>query len=103
MEWAAPETSPSPAPSRAVDPTPASGDRRPRPGIPRLGPMTVSDVLDGAFDILKGAPGTIIAFTAFFAVPVQILGAYLQRDLLGGESFLDVINQADSSLQAVED
>lgn len=104
MEWAAPETSPSPAPSRSVGPTPARGaDRRPRPGIPRLGPMTVSDVLDGAFDILKGAPGTIIAFTAFFAVPVQILGAYLQRDLLGGESFLDVINQADSSLQAVED
>lgn len=65
--------------------------------------MTVSDVLDGAFDILKGAPGTIIAFTAVFAVPVQILGAYLQRDLLGGESFFDIINEADTSLQAVEE
>ncbi|MGV3759026.1 MAG: hypothetical protein ACO1PW_05705, partial [Actinomycetota bacterium] len=65
--------------------------------------MTVSDVLDGAFDILKGAPGTIIAFTAVFAVPVQILGAYLQRDLLGGDSFFDIINEADTSLQAVEE
>jgi hypothetical protein len=65
--------------------------------------MTVSDVLDGAFDILKGAPGTIIAFTAVFAVPVQLLGAFLQRDLLGGDSFLDAVNQADTSLQAVED
>lgn len=103
MEWAAPETSPSPAPSRPVGPSPAGADRRARPGMPRLGPMTVSDVLDGAFDILKRAPGTIIAFTAVFAVPVQILGAYLQRDLLGGQSFLDVVDQADSSLQAVED
>lgn len=64
--------------------------------------MTVSDVLDGAFDILKGAPGTILAFTAVFAVPVQLLGAWMQRDLLGGESFFDLINETDTSLQAVE-
>ncbi|HEX4867288.1 MAG TPA: hypothetical protein VFV32_06635 [Acidimicrobiales bacterium] len=64
--------------------------------------MTVSDVLDGAFDILKGAPGTIIAFTAVWAVPVYLLGAWLQRDLLGGDSLLDVINQSDTSLQGID-
>lgn len=64
--------------------------------------MTASDILDGAFDILKGAPGTILAFTAVFAVPVQLLGAWLQRDLLGGDSIIDIINQTDSSLEAVE-
>lgn len=64
--------------------------------------MTVSDVLDGAFDILKGAPATIIGFTAVFAVPVQLLGAWLQRDLLGGESILDLIEQSDSSLTGVD-
>jgi hypothetical protein len=64
--------------------------------------MTVSDVLDGAFAILKGAPATIIAFTAVFAVPVQLLGAWLQRDLLGGDSILDIINETDSSLTAVD-
>ncbi len=64
--------------------------------------MTVSDVLDGAFAILKASPATIIAFTACFAVPVQILGAWLQRDLLGGASLLDTLNQGDTSLTGVD-
>lgn len=63
--------------------------------------MTVSDVLDGAFAILKAAPATIIGLTAVFAVPVQLLAAWLQRDLLGGESLLDVI-EGDTSLTGVE-
>jgi hypothetical protein len=73
-----------------------------RPGVPRLGPMTVSDVLDGAFAILKAAPATIIAFTAVFAAPVQILAAWLQRDLLGGASILDSFGQGDTSLTGVD-
>lgn len=63
--------------------------------------MTVSDVLDGAFAILKAAPATIIAFTAAFAVPVQIAGAWLQRDLLGGSSLLEMFEEGDSSLTGV--
>lgn len=104
MEWAAPETNDSPRPPVAIPP---AGPRRPgadpRPLLPRLGPMTVSDVLDGAFSILKAAPATIIAFTAVFAVPVQVLGAWLQRDLLGGESLLDLFEESDTSLMAVDD
>lgn len=65
--------------------------------------MTVSDVLDGAFGILKAAPATILGFTAVFAVPVNILGAYLQRDLFGGEGLIDVFNDPDTSLAAIED
>lgn len=64
--------------------------------------MTVSDVLDGSFAILKAAPATILAFTAVFAVPVQILGAWLQRDLLGGASLLDMFD-GDTSLAGVDD
>jgi hypothetical protein len=63
--------------------------------------MTVSDVLDGAFAILKAAPATILAFTAVFAVPVQVAGAWLQRDLLGGSSLLDVLEN-DPSLSGVD-
>jgi hypothetical protein len=104
VEWAAPESNQPPGPSIAGPPP---STRRPaaleRPGMARLRPMTVSDVLDGAFAILKAAPATIIGFTAVFAVPVQILGAWLQRDLLGGDSLLDVINGTDSSLAALED
>ncbi len=65
--------------------------------------MTVSDVLDGSFSILKAAPATIIAFTAIFAVPVQILGAWMQRDLLGGASLLDMFNQGDASLTGINE
>lgn len=65
--------------------------------------MTVSDVLDGSFSILKAAPATIIAFTAVFAVPVQVLGAWLQRDLLGGDSLLDLFEESDTSLVGVDD
>ncbi|MEX2293673.1 MAG: hypothetical protein WD691_07765 [Acidimicrobiales bacterium] len=64
--------------------------------------MTVSDVLDGSFAILKAAPATIIAFTAVFAVPVQLLGAWLQRDLLGGASILELFNQGDTSLSGID-
>lgn len=64
--------------------------------------MTVSDLLDGGFAILKAAPATIIALTAVFAVPVQILGAWLQRDLLGGESFLRAFDQPDQSLGGLD-
>lgn len=103
MEWAAPESNEAP---RLAAARPADSPRTPgaptRPGLPRLGPMTVSDVLDGAFSILKAAPATIIAFTAAFAVPVQILGAWLQRDLLNGESLLDLIDAGDSSLGGVD-
>lgn len=104
MEWAAPETNDAPRPPSAVQsdsPRRPAGD--PRFGLPRLGPMTVSDVLDGSFSILKAAPATIIAFTAVFAVPVQILGAWLQRDLLGGDSLLDMFEENDTSLMAVDD
>lgn len=63
--------------------------------------MTVSDVLDGSFAILKAAPLTILAFTAVFALPVQVIGAWMQRDLLGGGSILDTLTE-DPSLAAVE-
>jgi hypothetical protein len=63
--------------------------------------MTVSDVLDGAFAIFKAAPATILAFTAVFAVPVHVFGAWLQRDLLGGSSFFDMMEQ-DPSLTGVD-
>ena len=100
MEWAPPETSEVPRPT--VDTAVPAPVAPARPGLPRLGPMTVSDVLDGSFSILKAAPATIIAFTAVFAVPVQILGAWLQRDLLGGDSLLDMINNSDTSLTGVD-
>jgi hypothetical protein len=64
--------------------------------------MTASDVLDGAFAVLKAAPATIVAFTAVFAVPVQILAGWLQRDLFGGSSFFELLDDSDASLTTLE-
>ncbi len=64
--------------------------------------MTASDILDGAFAILKAAPATIVAFTAVFAVPVQIAAGWLQRDLLGGSSIFELVEEGDRSLSAID-
>ena len=45
--------------------------------------MTVSDILDGGFAIMKRAPATVIGLTAVFVVPVQALGAWLNRGAEG--------------------
>ena len=100
MEWAAPDvtaadgpTPPAGAPWRATASTPP-----PPPALPRLGPMTVSDILDGGFAILRQAPATIIALTAVFVVPIQALGAWLNRGADGLD--LDtVLQQGDTSFQ----
>jgi hypothetical protein len=54
--------------------------------VPRvaLRPMTVADVLDGAFAIVKARPRKILGFTAAFVVPVSLLAAFLQRGALVG-------------------
>ena len=60
--------------------------------------MTVSDILDGGFAIMKRAPATVIGLTAVFVVPVQALGAWLNRGAEGldlGEAF----SQSDTSFQ----
>jgi hypothetical protein len=42
--------------------------------------MTVGDIIDGAFQVLKRAPGTVLAISAVFVIPIQVLAAWLQRD-----------------------
>lgn len=54
--------------------------------VPRvaLRPMTVADVLDGAFAVIKARPRKILTFTAAFVVPVQVVAAYVQRETDAG-------------------
>jgi hypothetical protein len=58
----------------------------PTAAVPRvaLRAMTVADILDGAFGVVKARPRRILVLTAAFVVPVQILLAYLQRNAFGG-------------------
>jgi hypothetical protein len=75
-------------------PLPKAGDARTGP-LP-LHPMTVSDVLDGAFKLYKANARTLILITAVFIVPVQLAAAFAQRDVFGGRSVIDAINDPTS-------
>ncbi|MEA2703071.1 MAG: hypothetical protein QOJ69_2242 [Actinomycetota bacterium] len=68
---------------------------RPKGGGPRTGPlplhpMTLGDILDGAFNLLKAEFRTLMIVSAAFIVPVQLVAAFLQRDLLGGLGLFDL-------------
>ena len=86
----APEPQAPAAPSGPASPgaagTPAASRASGGPGaegaVPHvaLRPMTVADVLDGAFAILKARPRKIFGFAAAFVVPIQLAAAYLQRN-----------------------
>jgi hypothetical protein len=108
--WAVPgsaEEQPSPAPPPPLAPGTASpgngaGSRRPvdagTPGageqVPRvaLRPMTVADVLDGGFAVVKARPRRILGIAALFVVPTQLIVAYLQRETMGGLGLVDVLS-----------
>jgi len=97
VDWAAPDV------TTAAGPPPASGPWRdaavsPAPSLPPLRPMTASDILDGGFAILRRAPATIIALTAVFVVPVQALGAWMNRGA-DGLNLDALLEQSDTSFQ----
>ena len=69
-----------------------------RTGPLPLHPMTVSDILDGAFRLLKANVRVLLPVVAVFVVPLQVVAAWAQRDLFGGEGLLDAIS--DPSLTA---
>jgi hypothetical protein len=50
--------------------------------------MTVADILDGAFSIIKARPLRLMGIAAVFVVPVHLVAAYLQRNVLG-DGFAD--------------
>ena len=77
---------PSPYPPSPYPPLPKAGSARTGP-LP-LHPMMFSDLLDGSFRLLKANLGTIVLVAAVFLIPVNLVAAFLQRDLLGGYGFL---------------
>ena len=78
-------------------PLPKAGSARTGP-LP-LHPMTLADILDGAFKLFKANLRTIVLVAAAFVIPVNLLAAFLQRDLLGGYSFLRVLNDPSLAQQ----
>lgn len=83
----------------AIDGVPVDdGDDEVRPrrtGPPRLPvplrPLTVSDLLDGSFAIIKARPRTVVLIAACIVVPAQMLSAFLAR---GSASVSDILSAA---------
>ena len=81
---------------------PAWGVPSPYPPLPKAGsartgplplhPMTVGDILDGAFKLLKANVRTIVLVSAVFLIPVNLVAAFFQRDLLGGYGLVQLAN-----------
>jgi hypothetical protein len=76
---------PSPYP-----PLPKAGSARTGP-LP-LHPMTLGDILDGAFKLLKANLRTIVLVSAVFLVPINLVAGFFQRDVLGGYGLLQLAN-----------
>jgi len=88
--WAAPGS----AAPQPVRPAPVVDDRPPAavpggagagalPPVPvALRPMTVPDLLDGAFAIIKRRPRDVLTVAAALVIPVEVLSALLLRDVL---------------------
>jgi hypothetical protein len=61
--------------------------------------MTLSDLLDGAFRVLKSRPRTVLGIAAAILIPVFMVAAFLQRDAANGFTFGSGVGL--SQLQAV--
>ncbi len=82
----------APLPPTGAPSAPGPGSRAapaiaaaPDAAVPRvaLRPMTVADVLDGAFAVIKARPRKILGLTAGFVVPISLAAAYVRRDAVG--------------------
>jgi hypothetical protein len=62
--------------------------------------MMFSDLLDGSFRLLKANLGTIVLVAAVFLIPVNLVAAFFQRDLLGGYGLLDVLQDPSLAEEA---
>lgn len=70
----------------------------PLPPIPvGFRPMTVADVLDGAFEIIKRRPREVAIIAAATILPLQLLATFVFRDLFSSDAFsLNVDPAADA-------
>lgn len=98
MEWAAPDVAAAGGPPGARPPEEVAAPAVAAPALPRLAPMTIPDILDGGFAIMRRAPATVIGLTAVFVVPIQAAGAWFNRGV-DGVTLDDVVGGSDTSFE----
>lgn len=76
----------------------AGGNERTGP-LP-LHPMGVSEILDGAFKLLRANARTMAILVMTLAIPLDFLIAFLERNINGGSGFLRVFNTPSTSSQS---
>jgi hypothetical protein len=59
--------------------------------------MSINDILDGAFKLLRANAKAIILTVAVFIVPIELLIGFLQRNALGGQGFFSAMSDPTSS------
>lgn len=95
--WQAPgSVAPQPVRADHGDPVRPEGRRAPDqapvlppPPLP-LRPMTIPDLLDGAFAIVKRRPRQVLTLAAIFVIPIEVVSAVLLRDVLGTSAVPDL-------------
>ena len=111
-EWALPEQAPTPDPPPAVRSDSFAGPSRAQAGhgpvapdlrsgrtaVDRDGPddppdlwvfhrpLSLADVLDGAFAVIKARPRTVVGLAALFVLPVGLVVAIVDIGSLGGDT-----------------
>ena len=87
--WAPPDSAPVQpvrTPAAPVADGPREASARTLPPVPvALRPMTVPDLLDGSFAILKRRPRDVLTMAAVLLIPVEVVSAVLLRDVLGAD------------------
>jgi hypothetical protein len=87
-EWTAIDApaAPAPPPATAAHHAGSGGPvpPPPPPGPLLMGPMNFADVLDGAFTLYRANARTLVTVAAVVLLPVQLLVAWLSRNLFAG-------------------
>ncbi len=88
------EEAPSGAPpgGRVVERAGGGGEAAENVPAITLRPMTVADILDGGFAIVKARPRRILGLAAAFVVPTQVVLALLQRDAFEGTGVVEFLS-----------
>lgn len=96
--WSAPPSGPPPPPGWGYGPPGQPwGAPKPKAGSARTGPlplhpMTIGDIFDGAFKLLKANARSIFVIVLVLMGPAQVLAGYATRGFLGGESFFNAFS-----------